>query len=88
MLHEAIEEAVMSTGAALIATALTTLAAFFAFLFGKMPEMGRFGTLMIIGISYALFFTIIGLPALLVIEERLVDFYNKRIKKVVDGKNA
>ncbi len=114
---EATEEAVVSTGAALTATALTTLAAFFAFLFGKMPEMGRFGTLMIIGISYALFFTIIGLPALLVIEEKLVDLskttrhrgwflsmlrnfyksnnvikisdiYNKRIRKVVNGKNA
>ena len=81
---EAIEEAVVSTGAALIATALTTLAAFFAFLFGKMPEMGRFGTLMIIGIAYALFFTIIGLPALLVIEEKLVVFYRKKIKKNLD----
>ena len=81
---EAIEEAVVSTGAALIATALTTLAAFFAFLFGKMPEMGRFGTLMIIGIAYALFFTIIGLPALLVIEEKLVVFYRKKIKKILD----
>src|SRR3989338_8474106 len=81
---EATEEAVVSTGAALIATALTTLAAFFAFLFGKMPEMGRFGTLMIIGIAYALFFTIIGLPALLVIEEKLVVFYRKKIKKILD----
>ena len=80
---EATEEAVASTGAALIATALTTLAAFFAFLFGNMPEMGRFGILMIIGISYALLFTIIGLPALLVIEEKLVDLYKKKIKKVL-----
>ena len=81
---EATEEAVGSAGTALIATALTTLAAFFAFLFGKMPEMGRFGTLMIIGIAYALFFTIIGLPALLVIEEKLVVFYRKKIKKNLD----
>lgn len=81
---EATEEAVVSTGAALIATALTTLAAFFAFLFGKMPEMGWFGMLMIIGIAYALFFTIIGLPALLVIEEKLVVFYKKKIKTVLD----
>ena len=81
---EAIEEAVVSTGSALIATALTTLAAFFAFLFGNMPEMGRFGTLMIIGISYSLFFTIIGLPALLVIEEKLVGFYKKRLRRALD----
>mgnify|MGYP001591377579 CR=1 FL=1 len=75
------EEAVISTGDALITTTFTTLAAYFAFLFGKMPEMGRFGILMIIGISYALFFTIIGLPALLVIEEKRIDFF-KRIKKI------
>ena len=67
-IKEAVEEAVVSTGTALIATAGTTLAAFFAFLFGTMPEMGRFGILMIIGISYSLFFTIIGLPAMLVAE--------------------
>jgi len=85
-IEEAIEEAVASTGTALIVTAGTTLAAFFAFLFGKMPEMGRFGTLMIIGISYSLVFTIIGLPAMLVAEEKLVANYkNKKHYKV---KNA
>src|SRR3989338_7846284 len=58
-IEEAVEESVVSTGTALFATAATTLAAFFAFLFGTMPEMGRFGALMIIGISYSLVFTII-----------------------------
>ena len=78
-IEEAVEEAVVSTGTALFATAATTLAAFFAFLFGTMPEMGRFGALMIIGISYSLVFTIIGLPAMLVAEEKLVALYkNKR----------
>ena len=85
-IEEAVEEAVVSTGTALIATAGTTLAAFFAFLFGAMPEMGRFGTLMIIGISYSLVFTIMGLPAMLVAEEKLVANYkNKKHYKV---KNA
>ena len=85
-IEEAVEEAVASTGTALFATAATTLAAFFAFLFGTMPEMGRFGTLMIIGISYSLVFTIMGLPAMLVAEEKLVAFHkNKKHYKV---KNA
>src|SRR3989338_8226879 len=85
-IEEAVEEAVVSTGTALFATAATTLAAFFAFLFGTMPEMGRFGALMIIGISYSLVFTIIGLPAMLVAEEKLVAFYKN--KKHYFEKNA
>ncbi len=84
---EAIEESVVSTGTALLATAVTTLAAFFAFLFGTMPEMGRFGTLMIIGISYSLFFTIMGLPAMLVVEEKIVAFYKDK-KHYMKVKNA
>jgi len=86
-IEEAVEEAVVSTGTALFATAATTLAAFFAFLFGTMPEMGRFGTLMMIGISYSLFFTIIGLPAMLVAEEKLVAFYKNK-KHYFGVKNA
>src|SRR3989339_1093820 len=86
-IEEAVEEAVVSTGTALIATAGTTLAAFFAFLFGAMPEMGRFGTLMIIGISYSLVFTIMGLPAMLVAEEKLVALYKNK-KHYLKVKNA
>ena len=86
-IEEAIEESVASTGTALFVTAATTLAAFFAFLFGTMPEMGRFGTLMIIGISYSLFFTIIGLPAMLVAEEKIVAFYKGK-KHYLKVKNA
>jgi len=86
-IEEAVEEAVVSTGTALIATAGTTLAAFFAFLFGAMPEMGRFGTLMIIGISYSLVFTIMGLPAMLVAEEKLVAIYKNK-KHYFGVKNA
>ena len=86
-IEEAVEEAVVSTGTALIATAGTTLAAFFAFLFGAMPEMGRFGTLMIIGISYSLVFTIMGLPAMLVAEEKIVALYKNK-KRYLEIKNA
>ncbi len=85
-IEEAVEEAVVSTGTALFVTAGTTLAAFFAFLFGTMPEMGRFGTLMIIGISYSLVFTTIGLPAMLVAEEKLVAF--RKSKRHYGVKNA
>lgn len=74
-ISDAIEEAVVSTGTALTASSLTTLSAFFAFLFGAMPEMGRFGLLMMIGIFYAFLFSMVGLPALLVIEEKKVSLF-------------
>jgi predicted RND superfamily exporter protein len=66
----AMEVALTETGSALTTTALTTISAFLAFLVGVMPEMGRFGILMAIGIAYSLFYTLFGLPAFLIIEER------------------
>jgi len=79
-IKEAIELAVVDTGTALTATALTTISAFLAFLIGKMPEMGRFGILMVIGVSYSLFFTVFGLPALLVIEEKIIYYIKQKMR--------
>ncbi len=62
--------AVVKTGMAVVATSATTLVAFFAFYFGQMPEMGRFGILMVIGIFYTMVLSIFGLPSLLVLEEK------------------
>ncbi len=76
-IKHSIELAVVHTGSALITTSLTTISAFLAFLFGVMPEMGRFGLLMAIGITYSLIFSIFGLPALLVVEEKII-YYIKR----------
>lgn len=77
---EAIEEAVVHTGTALSVTALTTSAAFLSFLVGVMPEMGRFGILMALGITYALILTLMALPALLVLEERLISYWSKKAR--------
>ena len=71
-IEESVELAVIHTGSALTATSLTTITAFLAFLVGVMPEMGRFGLLMAIGIFYSLVFSLFGLPALLVIEEKII----------------
>ena len=79
-INAAIEEATVHTGTALSVTALTTGAAFLSFLVGVMPEMGRFGILMALGIFYALLITLTALPALLVIEERLIKWWSKKAR--------
>ena len=80
-----VELAVTHTGMALTITSLTTIVAFLAFLFGVMPEMGRFGMLMAIGIFYSLVFTLIGLPAMLVIEEEIIYKLKKVLRFGVEG---
>ena len=71
LISEAVDLAVAKTGLAVFATSMTTLAAFIAFYFGQMPEMGRFGLLMVIGIFYTMVLSIFGLPALMVLEEKI-----------------
>lgn len=70
---EALSEAVGETGVAIIATSITTISAFMAFLSGMMPEMHRFGLIMSIGIGYALLFSFFLLPAIFVLEESLME---------------
>ena len=84
-IKESVEAALTHTGVALFATAATTIAAFLAFLFGQMPEMGRFGLLMTIGIVYSLIFSIFALPSLLVIEEKLIYFIKDHMRFGVDN---
>jgi hypothetical protein len=61
------------------------MAAFLAFMVGVMPEMGRFGILMAIGIFYSLVFSIFGLPALLVIEEKIIYYFKSRLNFGIEG---
>jgi len=84
-IRRSIEEAVVETGTALTATSLTTMVAFLAFLAGAMPEMGRFGILMAIGIGYALIFSLFGLPALLILEERAIQMLRRKLRFGVEG---
>ena len=69
---EALSEAVGETGVAIIATSITTISAFMAFLSGMMPEMHRFGLIMSIGIGYALLFSFFLLPSVFVLEEKVM----------------
>jgi hypothetical protein len=69
---QATECSIVQTGTALIATSITTIFAFLTFMVGVMPEMGRFGLLMAIGITYSLVFSLFGLPAILIIEENII----------------
>ena len=77
---EALSEAVGETGVAIIATSVTTISAFMAFLSGMMPEMHRFGLIMSIGIGYALLFSFFLLPSVFVLEE-------KAMKKIHESVN-
>ncbi len=81
----AIEISVVQTGAALGATSITTIVAFLAFLIGDMPEMGKFGILMAMGIFYSLIFSLIGLPALLIIEEKIIYYVKKKMTFGIDN---
>jgi len=82
---QSIELAVVEVGTALTATSLTTIGAFLAFLIGRMPEMGRFGILMAIGITFSLIFSIFGLPALLIIEEKVIALIKPKMHFGVEG---
>jgi len=83
-INKSIELAVVQTGTALIATSITTIFAFLTFLVGVMPEMGRFGILMAIGITYSLIFSIFGLPALLIIEEKIIYYLKNKLNFGID----
>lgn len=71
-----IEESLVDTmddiGVSIIASAITTISAFMAFVIGLMPEMHRFGIIMSLGIGYAAMFTILLLPAVFVLEESMM----------------
>jgi uncharacterized membrane protein YdfJ with MMPL/SSD domain len=80
-----IEEAVVDSGAAIMGAAFSTIFAFLAFLLGAMPEMGRFGLLMSIGVFYSFIITIFGLPAMLILEERVIHLIRKNLRFGVEG---
>jgi len=80
---EALSEAVGETGVAIVATSITTISAFMAFLSGMMPEMHRFGLIMSIGIGYALIFSFFLLPSVFVLEEKVM----KKIHESIDWRH-
>jgi hypothetical protein len=79
-ISESLSEAVGETGVAILATSITTISAFMAFLVGKMPEMHRFGIIMSIGIGYALLFSFLLLPSVFVLEEKVMTKIHESLK--------
>lgn len=69
--REALYEAMEETGISIIATSVTTISAFLAFLVGVMPEMHRFGLIMAMGIGYALVLTFLLVPSIFILEEQI-----------------
>lgn len=84
-IEASITKAIEETGTALTGAAIATIIAFLAFLLGNMPEMNKFGLLMSIGVSSAFILSIFGLPALLIIEEKIFHKLSKRIRFGVEG---
>lgn len=80
-----VEKAIQETGTALTGSAIATILAFLAFLFGNMPEMNRFGLLMAIGVGSAFILSITALPALLIIEEKIIHAISRKLRFGIDG---
>lgn len=83
-IDESIETAMTDTGTALTGAAIATILAFLAFLLGSMPEMNRFGILMAIGVGIAFVLSLFGLPAILIIEEKIIHKISKRARFGID----
>ena len=80
-IDKAVETAVVSTGTAVFATTATTVVGFLALVFAPLPMMANLGKVCALGIFFCMVAVIALLPALLVIEERYVLPYIKKIKK-------
>lgn len=79
-IDKAVETAVVSTGTAVFATTATTVVGFLALVFAPLPMMANLGKVCALGIFFCMVAVIALLPALLVIEERYVLPYIRKIK--------
>jgi len=78
--HEKVKEgeqkaairSVRSVGPALFASVVTTIVGFLALVLGATPNSQTQGTVLAFGIAYAFIITIIGLPALMVLQRKYV----------------
>lgn len=76
----AVEETMANTGYVLTIVTIVTSIAFLSFLLGRMPEMGRFGLLMTIGVGLSFFLSVVGLPALFIIEEKIIYYLKTKLR--------
>lgn len=87
-LEYAVEETMANTGYVLTIVTIVTALAFLAFTLGEMPEMGRFGLLMSMGVTLAFFLSVVGLPALFIIEEKAIYFLKDHMRFGAEGELA
>jgi hypothetical protein len=87
-LEYAVEETMANTGYVLTIVTIVTAIAFLTFLLGQMPEMGRFGLLMSMGVTLAFILSVVGLPALFIVEEKLIYWAKSRMRFGVEGELA
>jgi hypothetical protein len=83
-LEYSVEETMANTGYVLTIVTIVTAIAFLTFLLGEMPEMGRFGMLMAIGVTLAFILSVVGLPALFIIEEKMIHFVKEKLSSGID----
>jgi predicted RND superfamily exporter protein len=79
-LEYAVEETMANTGYVLTIVTIVTAIAFLTFTLGQMPEMGRFGLLMAMGVTLAFILSVVGLPALFIIEEKAIYAMKSRMR--------
>ena len=69
-----------NTGYVLTTVTIVTAIAFLTFMLGQMPEMGRFGLLMAMGVTLAFILSVIGLPALFIVEEKAIYYAKNKMR--------
>lgn len=79
-LEYAVEETMANTGYVLTTVTIVTAIAFLTFMLGQMPEMGRFGLLMAMGVTLAFILSVIGLPALFIVEEKIIYYAKSKMR--------
>ncbi|XRO77538.1 MMPL family transporter [Methanocaldococcus sp. 10A] len=79
-IDKAIETAVVETGTAVMATTATTVVGFLALVLAPLPLMANLGKVCALGITFSMIIVLTLLPALIVIEERYIIPYIKRLR--------
>ena len=78
--EEALEIAVISTGTAVLATTATTVVGFGALVFAPLPMMANLGKVCAMGLTYCMFAVLLFLPSLIIIEERKITPFFKKLR--------
>ncbi len=79
--EEALEIAVISTGTAVLATTATTVVGFGALVFAPLPMMANLGKVCAMGLTYCMFAVLLFLPSLIIIEERKITPFFKKLRR-------